>query len=188
MKTTQTNFNYTTQLNTFGISAIVLNSYNYEIIQTLKNDGFKYYAKTKEWSKPGFKNLDQFNNYLIALFNNDTKLLQQFKPDKKTTNKQYTAIFTSGVKTQKQKYIESMNEKTIQRLLNENILDRGCIEIMLSYCIKNKLNFWDITTQQIQSYISSNDEILNDIIEYNKAAKIQNCTWLENLYNEGLPF
>jgi len=182
-----TNNLYTIQFNTFGIAAIVLNNYNADMIQTLKNDGFRYFSKTHEWSKPGFNNLEKFENYLIALFNNDTKLLQQFKPDKKTINKQFNNLKSLGF-NKKQKYIDSMNEKTIQRLLNDGVLDRGCIEIILLYCIKNKINFWDITTESIKNLIAKNDAIMNDIIEYNKNSNINNCEWLQNLYNDGLPF
>ena len=182
-----TNFNYTTQLNNFGICAIVLNKYNSEYIQVLKNNGFRYFSKTHEWSKPGFKNLEKFNNYIIALFNNDTKLLKQLQPKKDDIIKQCIELKKHGI-DKKKLWINEQNEKAIQRLLQNNILDRGCCEIVLSYCIKNKINFWSITTEQTQQIIVDNETIMNDIIEYNKNMKIQNCTWLENLYNDGLPF
>jgi len=181
----QNNITYTTQLNNLGICCIVLDRYNQEYIQALKNDGFKYYSITKQWSKPGFNSLDKFNNYLIALFNNDTKMLKKLKPNKDDLKNDIKKLAAIKYQTKKH-YINNQNALKIAEL--EKIFDKGTAELICQFCIKNKLDFWSISESTAKDLIIKNNDLLNDIIDFNKTNNINNCNWINDVYNDGLPF
>lgn len=186
MQQTNTITTYQTQLNNLGIYSVVLDAYNREYIQILKNDNFRYFSKTKQWSKPGFNNLDQFNNYLIALFNHDTKMIKKLQPKKDEIIKQCITLKKAGFENKK-KYINERNEQKINELLK--VFDNGSVYLLLEYCKNKKLDFWSMTPDNAKKIIIENTELQHDIIEYNKQNNItNNTTWINDIFNDGLPF
>lgn len=180
------NITYTTQLNNFGICCIVLDQYNKEYIQLLKNDGFRYFSKNHQWSKTGFNNLDVFNSYLIALFNNDTQSIKKMQPNKKDIIKQCITLKKAGYQNKKN-YIDKRNQAKINEL--EKVFDSGSANLLLIHCINKKINFWDLSIDEAKKIIINDLELQKDIIDYNNQNNItKNTSWINNLYNEGLPF
>lgn len=177
--------NYTTQLNNFGICSIILSSYNKDLIAILKHNDFRYFSKTKEWSKAGFTDLNTFNTYLIALFNNDTKLIKKLSPKKNDVIKQCIALKIAG-RESKKNYINFKNNEKIAQL--EKVFDSGVANIILEYCRVKKIDFWNISPEEIKAIILKNDNLLNDIIEFNKINDVITCDFIIDAINESLPF
>lgn len=177
---------YEIKLNTFGIACITLDSYNKEYVEALKKNGFRYYSKTKEWSKPGFTDLERFEGFVLAVFNNDTKGMKKYGVEKEALIKQCYALKKAGM-TSKMKYIEMKNSETIDRLM-KNGFDLGTATIICEFYKHEKKDFWGITPEEARQVIVKNENLIEDIIDYNKTNNINTCSITLEIWNDGMPF
>lgn len=184
-QSTTTITTFKTQFNKFNIASIVLSQYDQTMINKLKENNFKYFSITKEWSKAGFNDLQLFESYCIAVFNNDTKMIKKLEPKKDAVIKQCLILKKAGA-SKRLEYINRKNDEKIQEL--SNIFDYGTASILLEYYKINKLDFWSISESEAKKTILNNQTILNDIVEFNNTNNIKNCSWIESTFNDGLPF
>lgn len=179
------NTQFLTQKNNLNICCIVLSNYDRAMIEQLKKYGFRYFSKTKEWSKTGFNDLSLFDNYCLAVLNNDTKMIKKLEPTKKDLKADIKKLAAIRYKSKKE-YIQNKNNSKILEL--EKIFDKGTAELVCQFCIKNKIDFWSIDETGIKDLILNNIDLLNDIIDFNTSNTINSCKWILEAYNEGLPF